>query len=172
MAQRKKICEGERVLLFARGTWEYAERKKGKQAVAIVAVTDDGKLLLIEQLRKPVNAKVIDLPAGLIGDDDGSRSASRTARRELEEETGYTCRSVELLAKGPSSPGITSEIVSFYRAVAPRRKGKGGGVGGESIKVHEVPLASLQSWLRQQQKRRKLIDLKIWSALYFISKGI
>lgn len=172
MAQKKKICGGERLLLFARGTWEYAERKKGKQAVAIIAVTDDGKLLLTEQLRKPVDAKVIDLPAGLVGDEDGSRSAAQTARRELEEETGYTCRTVELLAKGPSSPGITSEIVSLYRAVDPRRKGKGGGVGGESIKVHEVPLGTLQAWLLQQQKRRKLIDLKIWSALYFILKDI
>ena len=172
MAAKKKVCEGERLIVFARGTWEFAERRKGKEAVAVVAITPQGELLLTEQLRKPVNKKVIDLPAGLVGDEDGSRTRSSTARRELEEETGYTCRSVELLAKGPTSPGITSEIVSLYRALGARRKGKGGGVGGESIKVHKVPLGTLQEWLVGQQKRGKLVDLKVWSALFFIQKNL
>jgi ADP-ribose pyrophosphatase len=172
MAARKKICEGERLALFARGTWEFAERHKGKEAVAVVAITREGQLLLTEQLRKPVDARVIDLPAGLVGDEEGSRDRASTARRELEEETGYTCRSVELLARGPTSPGITSEIVSLYRAVGARRKGKGGGVAGESIKVHKVPLGTLQEWLAGQQKRGKLVDLKVWSALFFIQKNL
>lgn len=172
MAAKKKVCEGERLIVFARGTWEFAERRKGKEAVAVVAITPQGELLLTEQLRKPVNKKVIDLPAGLVGDEDGSRDRASTARRELEEETGYTCRSVELLVKGPTSPGMTSEIVSLYRAHGARRKGKGGGVGGESIKVHKVPLGTLQDWLAGQQKRGKLVDLKVWTGLFFIQKSL
>src|SRR6478672_11391362 len=110
----KKICEGKRLLLLDDDSWEYVERKKGKEAVAVIAVTSDRKVILTEQLRRPVNARVIDWPAGLVGDEDDS-DAETTARKELREETGYECKSVRELAGGPTSPGITSELVTFYR---------------------------------------------------------
>ena len=46
MAAKKKVCEGERLIVFARGTWEFAERRKVKVAVAVVAITRQGELLL------------------------------------------------------------------------------------------------------------------------------
>src|SRR5204863_7708942 len=115
----KSIFEGKNILVLERDDWEFVERKKGKDAVAVIAETEDGELILTEQFRRPVNARVIDFPAGLV-EDDGPEA---TAKKELEEETGYTCDSVELLAKGPTSPGITSEIVSIYRAHGVRRVG-------------------------------------------------
>jgi ADP-ribose pyrophosphatase len=163
-----QIFEGKHLIVLERDGWEYVERKKAKEAVAIVAVTDDGRLVLTEQMRKPVDKAVIDFPAGLVGDENDDDAAA-TARRELEEETGFVCERVELLARGPSSPGITSEIVSFYRAVGVRRKGAGGGVGGEAIVVHAIPLEELQSWLTKQEKGGKLIDLKVWGGLHFVS---
>ena len=159
----KKIFEGKHVLVLARGDWEYAERKEGKQAVAVIAETKDGELILTEQFRAPVNANVIDLPAGLVG-DEGSDDPEETAIRELEEETGYTCDSVELVVKGPTSPGITSEIVSIYRARGVRKVGVGGGVGSERITVHCVPLNEIHEWLHRQSA---LIDLKF--AIYLLS---
>ena len=167
----KTICEGKRVLLIDRDGWEYVERKKGKEAVAVIAVTSDGRALLTEQFRKPVNLRVIDWPAGLVGDEAGHDDPATTARKELEEETGYMCSSVELLARGPSSPGITSEIVSFYRAAAAEKRGKGGGVGGEDIVVHAIPVTELEDWLRKQSDGGKLIDLKLWGGLHFILKS-
>jgi ADP-ribose pyrophosphatase len=167
----KTICEGKRVLLLDRDGWEFVERKKGKEAVAIIAVTDDGRVILTEQHRKPVDARVIDWPAGLVGDEDGTSDPEETARKELEEETGYECESVELLARGPASPGITSEIVSLYRAVGVRKVGAGGGVEGEDITVHTVALDRLEDWLKKQQNSRKLIDLKLWAGLYFVTKS-
>lgn len=168
MGEPKQVCEGKRVVLLDRDGWEFVERKKGKEAVAIIAVTDDDRLLLTEQLRKPVSAPVIDLPAGLVGDEEGHDDPADTARKELEEEVGYTCEVVELLARGPSSPGITSEIVSLYRARGLRRKGKGGGVGGESITVHAIPRTAVIDWLKKQNGAGRLIDLKIWAALHFL----
>jgi len=111
--------------------------------------------------------RVIDFPAGLIGDEDPSVDGAKTARRELEEETGYACDSVELLARGPSSPGITSEIVSLYRALGVRRIGEGGGVGNEDITVHLVPRLLLRSFLREKNEQGVLTDLKV--SLYFLT---
>ncbi len=165
----KQIAEGKRVVILEQDGWEYVERKKGKEAVAVIAVTEDGRLVLTEQMRRPVGAMVIDFPAGLVGDEDGSSDPAETARKELEEETGYVCERVELLARGPTSPGITSEIVSLYRAVGVRRKGVGGGVGGESITVHAIPLGDVQTWLAKQEKSGTLVDMKIWAGLHFIS---
>lgn len=166
----KKIAEGKRVVVIENDGWEYVERKKGKEAVAVIAQDEDGRVILTEQFRRPVDARVIDFPAGLVGDDEGSSDPAATARKELEEETGYTCERVELLAKGPTSPGITSELVSFYRAHAVKRKGEGGGVGGEDIEVHTVALQSLPQWLREQESKGKHLDLKLWSGLYFLTR--
>lgn len=161
----KTVFEGDHVLVIERDHWQYVERKKAKEAVAVIAVTEDGKVILTEQFRRPVNARVIDWPAGLIGDEDPDTDAAETAQKELEEETGYVCESVERLARGPSSPGITSEIVSLYRARGIRKKGEGGGVGGEDITVHAVPRGELRKWLNDQDA---LIDLKVWAGLYFL----
>jgi ADP-ribose pyrophosphatase len=160
----KTIFEGKHVIVCERDGWEYVERKKGKSAVAIVAVTDDGKLILTQQYRRPVDAEVIDLPAGLVG-DEGDDDPASTARKELEEEAGYACLRVEELASGPTSPGITSETVAIYRATGLRRTGKGGGAGHEKITVHEVPVGELEEWLRKQSA---LIDLKVWAAVHFV----
>ena len=167
MTAAKRVFEGERVPVLERDGWQFVERKKGKTAVAVVAVTDDQHVILTEQYRRPVDRRVIDWPAGLVG-DEGDETPEQTARKELEEETGYTCERVELLASGPTSPGITSERVSFYGATNVVKKGEGGGVGGEDITVHAVPLADIESWLQNKERDGVLIDLKVWGGLYFI----
>ena len=171
MADAKQVCEGKRVVLLDRDGWEFVERKKGKEAVAIIAVTDDDRVLLTEQFRKPVASPVIDFPAGLVGDEEGHDDPVETARKELKEEVGYTCTDLELLARGPTSPGITSELVSLYRATGLQRKGEGGGVGSESIKVHAIPRTAVVDWLKKQNGAGRLIDLKIWGGLHFLGIG-
>src|SRR4051794_40858996 len=125
----RTIFEGEHVVVRERDGWEFVERKSAREAVAVFAVTDDDEVVLTEQYRRPVDARVIDLVAGLL--DDPSRGVEETARHELEEEAGFACDTIERLASGPTSPGITSEIVYLVRATGLRRRGEGGGVGGE-----------------------------------------
>lgn len=161
----KKVFEGKYVLVLENDDWQYVERKKGKTAVAIIAETENGELILTEQFRRPLNARVIEFPAGLVGDEEGHDDPEETAKKELEEETGYSCDSVELLAKGPSSPGITSEVVSLYRAHGVRKTGEGGGVGNEDITVHLVRRAELAQWLREKEGEGVLIDLKLGTYL-------
>lgn len=157
----KIVFEGDHLYVFERDGWQYVERKKSRGAAAVLAETDDGEIVLTEQFRRPLNARVIDFPAGLIGDEEPDTDGAETAKKELEEETGYTCDSVELLARGPSSPGITSEIVSLYRARGVRKIGKGGGVGGEDITVHVVPRGRLRAFLREKADQGVLTDLKV-----------
>jgi ADP-ribose diphosphatase len=164
----KQVYEGKHILVLERDGWEYVERKSSTEAVAVVAVTGEDEVILTEQYRRAVDARVIDWPAGLVG-DEGDDGPAATAKKELEEETGFRCERVERLARGPSSPGITSEIVTFYRAYGVTRVGEGGGVGGEKITVHVVPRAEIVRWLCEREREGVLIDLKLWSGLHFVT---
>jgi ADP-ribose pyrophosphatase len=164
----KTVFEGDHLFVKETDGWQYVERKSATEAVAVLAETADGAIILTEQHRKPLGKRVIDFPAGLVG-DEGTKDPKKTAKKELEEETGYTCDSVELLVRGPSSPGITSELVSLYRAHGVRKHGEGGGVGGEDITVHVIPRAELRDWLQSKEHEGVLIDLKL--GLYFLAQS-
>ena len=153
------IFEGKHVVVRERDGWEFVERKNAREAVAVIAVTEDGEVVLTEQYRRAVDARVIDWVAGLL--DDPSRGVEETARKELEEEAGFTCDTIERLASGPTSPGITSEIVHLVRARGLKRSGAGGGVGGEKITVHVVARDELAAWLRRKEAEGLLVDLKV-----------
>jgi ADP-ribose pyrophosphatase len=167
----KTIFTGNHVIVLDRDGWEFVERKRAREAAVIFAETDDGRILLIEQFRKPVNARVIDFPAGLIGDQSQKEDPADTARRELEEETGFTCDHIELVGSSPSSPGITSEIIRMYRATGLTRQASGGGVEGEEITVHLVARDDIEPWLKRRESEGVLVDLKVWAGLYFLQNA-
>ena len=106
--------------------------------VAIIAVTDDGKLLLVEQDRPPVGRRVIELPAGLAGDENGAEheDLATAARRELREETGYDAAEMVRVAAGPPSAGMTDEVITLFRARGLRKVDDAGGVGSEQITLN------------------------------------
>jgi ADP-ribose pyrophosphatase len=164
------IAEGTHLRLMRRGNWEYVDRKHTGGIVAIVALTDDGRILLVEQQRHAVNRRCIELPAGLAGDEPAARNEPlvAAARRELLEETGYEADSFDLLTEGPPSAGLTTEQISFYRARGLRKVGSGGGDESEAITVHEVPLSGIDRWLAARAVEGLLIDPKIYTGLYFV----
>lgn len=83
-----------------------------KDAVSIVAVLEDGQVLLVKQYRAALEKPLVELPAGIIEDS----SPEQTAYRELIEETGYMPAKLELITKFYSSAGYTDEIIYIYRA--------------------------------------------------------
>jgi ADP-ribose pyrophosphatase len=162
------IAAGKYLRLVRRGTWEYAERLGASGAVCIIAVTDDHKLVLIEQQRPAMGGPVIELPAGLVGDgEDAGEPGSAAANRELIEETGFEALHIEEVAHGPSTPGLSNETIGLYLATGLRRVGAGGGVDSEDITVYEVPLGEVEVFLREQAARGRAVDLKVYSALHF-----
>lgn len=165
------LYTGKFLAFIKEGHWEYAHRTDASGAAIIAAVTEENKILLVEQYRIPVHARTIELPAGIIGDepDKADEAHTEAARRELLEETGFTAGKIEALTHGPSSGGATSETVTLFRATQLKRAGDGGGVGREDITVHEVPLAEVITWLDARAKTGVLVDPKVYAGLFFIN---
>lgn len=167
------LYAGRFLHLKTRGTWEYVQRPNTTGVVGVAAVTQEGKLLLVEQYRPAVNCNVIELPAGLAGDQKGQEHEDLTvaARRELLEETGYETDSMEQFLTGASSAGLTTETVTLCIARGLRKVHAGGGDADERIIVHEIPVDQVIPWLKSQQALGKLIDFKILAALYLHQQG-
>ena len=163
----KPIGEGKFLRLVRRGRWEFVERVNATGVVAMVAVTSDDEIVLVEQYRTAVKRRVIELPAGLVGDVDGDDDFERAAKRELREETGYRAQRVERLVEIPGSAGLTSETTVLYRCRGLRRVAAGGGDETENITVHVLALAQVDSWLARRVRRGALVDAKVYAGLYY-----
>ena len=159
---------GKHLELRAKGTWEYAHRPNASAIVAIFA-EHRGCLICVEQERPPVGVSVLEVPAGLVGDTDADDVPPAAAGRELEEETGYRADTLELLTVGPPSAGLSDEVVHFFKATGLTRTGDGGGVDGEQITVHRVPLDCATAWIDGWTSTgERLVDPKVWAALWFL----
>ena len=113
----RTIYAGRHLSMVARGRWEFVTRNTKKPVVGIVAITDAGDVVFVEQYRPPVGRKVVELPAGLAGDIQGAEHEAlvEAAKRELMEETGYAARSWTELGSSYSSPGLTDESIVLLR---------------------------------------------------------
>jgi ADP-ribose pyrophosphatase len=80
---------------------------------AVVAVKDDGKIILVKQYRHPIQQAILELPAGKL---DKGEDPQVCAIRELEEETGYKPGKIEKLGVISTSPGFCTEILHIYLA--------------------------------------------------------
>jgi ADP-ribose pyrophosphatase len=163
------LAETHYLRLVDRAGWTFVERPNSRGVVTIVPLTAERRLLFVEQLRAPLQRKVIELPAGLMGDEPGHEHEDpvASAGRELREETGYEARHLELVASTSTSPGMTNEIAHFVLAWDLVRVHEGGGVAGENIAVHEVPLASAHAWLREREREGLVIAAKLYAGLFF-----
>lgn len=166
----KELYRGRFLRLVREGRWEYVERTNAHCAAVMVAVTAEDELLLVEQTRVPQGGRVIELPAGLVGDqaDRPGEALETAANRELIEETGYSAARWTRLADGPPSPGLARETLYFLRAEGLTRVGEGGGVDGEDIRVIHVPVATAADWLQARRTEGAVVDPKIYIGLFFL----
>jgi nicotinamidase/pyrazinamidase len=166
------IAETDHLRLVRRGGWEFVHRRGPVDVVAVMALSDAGRILLVEQYRRPVNARVIELPAGLARDAEDARTETLVdaARRELLEETGYAADCVQPVFEGPSSAGLTDEMIFFLVATGLSKVTAGGGVDDEKITVHEVPLNELPEWIETQRQRGCLVDARLYTGVYLLER--
>ncbi|HEY0270248.1 MAG TPA: NUDIX hydrolase [Sphingomonas sp.] len=160
--------QGKFITAKQRGKWEYVGRARDIRAAVIVAV-DDGHVLLVEQYRVPLGKPCLELPAGLIGDETEGESIELSAARELEEETGYRPDRIEIIGEFASSPGMVSETFSLVRALGLTKVGDGGGVPGENITVHRVPLDDVAAFAAAKRAAGTMMDVKL---LLLLGAGI
>ncbi|WP_291226049.1 NUDIX hydrolase [Dokdonella sp.] len=156
-----------------RGRWEYAERTNPGGGVMIIALTDADRLLFVEQPRPAIDVLTIEMPAGLVGDvaAHADESAIEAAHRELTEETGYRAGRIDFLMAGPTSAGMSNEILAFVLARDLERVEDGGGDETEEIRVHEVPRREVAAWLVAKQRAGYSIDPKIFAGLYMLENS-
>ena len=86
---------------------------------------------------------------------------SKWPQRELEEETGYRAGRSEVIGEFCSSPGMVSETFTLVRATNLTRVGDGGGVDGEDIAVHRVPMAQIAAFVAERRALGDAIDVRL-----------
>jgi ADP-ribose pyrophosphatase len=157
----KTVWEGQYIKVTSQGTWEFVSRTRGVTAAVIVAM-DEGHVILVEQYRVPVGARCLELPAGLVGDEQAGEAVEAAAIRELEEETGYRAERMVDLGRFHASPGMSSEAFTLMRAEGLSRVGEGGGVDAhEQIEVHRVALNQVPAFLEAKRAEGVCADAKL-----------
>jgi ADP-ribose pyrophosphatase len=169
-APEEVMWSGKWITALRRGKWEYVSRARGIHAAVILPIDgpeDDPHVILVEQYRVPVGGRVLELPAGLVGDDDGAddEHALDAARRELVEETGYAAENWHDCGVFLSSPGLTGESFTLLKATGLTRVGLGGGTDAENIVVHRLPLHDLAPHLAAFRAAGVAIDVRLLAIL-------
>jgi len=161
------MWQGQFITAKTRGRWEYVGRARGIRAAAIFAIDDDPDgtrhVVLVSQYRVPLGRFSLEIPAGLIGDEEGSEGedALTAAARELEDEAGYHAGRLEVLGEFYSSPGMISECFTLLKATRLERVGEGGGTESESILVHRVALHDLARFVAEWRRMGHAVDVRI-----------
>jgi len=112
------LCSGKRVSLVQktylhRGRVVLRDVVRFGEAVAILPVKDDGRVVLINQFRVPVSKWVLEVPAGRVESGEDLISA---ARRELREEVGYEAGELIKVASVYTAPGYSDEVLHIFVA--------------------------------------------------------
>lgn len=144
------------------GNMANRELVKHPGAVAVVPITTEGKIVLVEQYRKPLERTIVEIPAGKIEPDE---DPAHTALRELEEETGYTTENLTYVTSFYTSPGFADEIIHLYYSdkLTPLKE-KIPGDEDEFIEIVELTLEEAEQYIRE----KKIYDAKTAYALLYL----
>jgi len=131
-------------------------------AVAIVAILDDGRVLLERQYRYPITKACIEIPAGKL---DPSEDHLVCAKRELEEETGYTANKWSYIRRIHPVISYSTEFIDIYLAedLVP---GKSHLDEEEFLDVFAAPLEQLMGWVEGGE----ITDVKTTISAYWLDR--
>lgn len=131
------------------GATSKRELVKHPGAVAVIAVTNEGKIVLVEQYRKAMEKTLVEIPAGKL---EPGEAPEMTAVRELEEETGYICDEIKLIASFYTSPGFADEIVYLYEATGLKQKEDKAALDeDEFVELMEITLEEALQLIEEQR---------------------
>lgn len=148
-------------VMLPNGSTSKREIIKHPGAVAVIAITEEGKLVVVEQYRKALEKAIVEIPAGKL---EKGEDPDLCARRELEEETGYGCKDMELISSFYTSPGFADEIVHVYLASGLYKIENAAGLDeDEFVNLMEITLEEAQGLIKDQ----KIFDAKTMYAVQY-----
>lgn len=166
--QSEKIFSGKVIslqvddVMLPNGNTSKREIVKHPGAVAVIALTEENKIVMVEQFRKPLERTIIEIPAGKL---EKGEEPAHSAKRELEEETGYDCKQLEWLISFYTSPGFADEIVHLYVAKGLFKKENALGLDeDEFVNVVELTLSEALQYIKEQ----KIYDAKTAYAIQYL----
>lgn len=121
----------------------YREIVEHNGGVALAAITQEGKMVMVRQYRKAAEKAVLEVPAGKIEIGEDHRL---TAERELKEETGYSAEKIEFITSFYSSIGYSTEVIYLYLATG-LTPGETDFDDNEAIEIIEYELAELKKMI-------------------------
>jgi ADP-ribose pyrophosphatase len=149
-------------VLLPNGKTSTREIIKHPGAVAVIPITSDGKIVMVRQFRKALERELVEIPAGKL---EKGEKPELTARRELEEETGYECETLDHLISFYTSPGFADEIVHVYIAEGLTKKvNKLELDEDEFVEVVELSLEEAKQYIQEQ----KIYDAKTAYAVQYL----
>lgn len=154
-------------VLLPDGNEAKRELIKHPGAVCVIAITDEKKIILVEQYRKALERPLVEVPAGKL---EAGEEPSYCAERELEEETGYRPGSITHIQSFYTSPGFADELVHVFLAEG-LKKVEGGLVADEDefVELMEVTLSEAE----QLAKDERIFDAKtLWALQYIRLNGL
>ncbi len=144
------------------GKYSKRELIKHPGAVGVIAITNDGKIVMVEQYRKALERDVVEIPAGKL---EKGEEPSLCAKRELEEETGYVCESLDWLISFYTSPGFADELVHLYVARGLEKKEDAAPPDeDEFVTLVELTLEEALEYIEE----RKIYDAKTAYAVQYL----
>ncbi|MDF2945790.1 MAG: ADP-ribose pyrophosphatase [Bacillales bacterium] len=169
---REEIFTGKVIKVFKDevelpdGKTSTREIVKHPGAVAVIAQNDQGKIILVEQYRKALERPLLEVPAGKI---EVGELPELTAKRELEEETGYECGSLELMYSFYTSPGFADELIYLYEAKYCRKLEDSAGLDeDEFVDIIEVSLQEAEVLI----KEGRIKDAKTIIAIQYLKSKL
>lgn len=132
-------------------------------AVAMVPLTDDGKVVLVRQFRYPINRVTLEIPAGKL---EWGEEPEATCARELAEETCLQAAKFEPMTEVVVTPGYSNERIAIYKATG-LSKVEAIPDADEFIEKVEIPLAEAIAMV----KRGEIVDAKTVVGLLWLSQG-
>ncbi len=131
-------------------------------AVCIIALTDENKIVMVEQYRKALERSIVEIPAGKL---EKGEEPLKTAERELEEETGYVCEKMDHLISFYTSPGFADELVHVFLAQHLSKKENAASLDeDEFVEVLELTLEEAERYVQEG----KIYDAKTAYAVQFL----
>lgn len=147
----------------APGGHAYREIVEHRGAAAAVALTDDGKVVMVRQYRYAPDRVVLEIPAGKI--DPGEKDPEETMIRELKEETGYRASKVKLIGRINPSVGYSEELIYIY-LMEGLEAGAQEPDEDEALEVVLIPFEEIY----ERAERGELEDAKTIAALFFAGR--